>query len=157
MSQKLKTSDLGRPDLRVAGFQLWVHGREFPEACDYDDGNWLRVTAHCGALGASVWVQGSILMVTDIAGFGEQCHALLRGEPNSAALDPFEPELAVLLETAGDLGHVHVQVEITPDPLAQFHRFEFNIDQSYLSDLVKQCSAIVQKYPIRGLGDRKGG
>jgi hypothetical protein len=34
-------------------FQLWVHGRQFSEAHDYDDGNWLRVTAHCGASGAS--------------------------------------------------------------------------------------------------------
>jgi len=157
MSRRPTPLDLGRSDLRVAGFQLWVHGREFPEACDYDDGNWLRVTAHCGALGASVWVQGSILMVTDIAGFGEQCHALLRGESNSAALDPFEPELSVLLEKDDDLDRVHVRVEITPDHLAQLHRFEFNIDQSYLSGLVNQCSAILREYPIRGLEERKGG
>ena len=45
---------LGKPDLRVAGFQLWVHGREFPDAQDEWDGNWLRLTAHCGeAAGAS--------------------------------------------------------------------------------------------------------
>ena len=47
-------ADLGVPDLKLAGLQLWVHGREFPESEDADDGNWLRVTAHCGASGASV-------------------------------------------------------------------------------------------------------
>ena len=35
--------------MKVAGFQFWVHDRQFPEAEDADDGNWLRVTAHCGA------------------------------------------------------------------------------------------------------------
>lgn len=95
-----------------------------PESKDYDDGNWLRVTSHCGASGASVWAQGAILMVTDIAGFGDQCAAMLGGDRKSAALDPFEP--------IDRLGHLRVQVEVTPDHLAQAHRFEFEVDQSYL-------------------------
>lgn len=36
-------ADLGQPDLQVAGFQLWVHGRRFPAADGYDDGNWFVV------------------------------------------------------------------------------------------------------------------
>ena len=82
MSQR---ADLGPPDLVVAGLQLWVHGRQFADADDYYDGNWLRVTAHCGASGASIWVQGAILMATDVAGFGDQCAAMLRGDSESAA------------------------------------------------------------------------
>ena len=156
MSQKTTLADLGEPDLKVAGFQLWVHGRQFPESEDYYDGNWLRVTAHCGASGASVWVQGAILMVTDIAGFGNQCAAMLAGDGKSAVLDPFEPELRVSLETADPLGHVRGQVEITPDHLTQTHRFEFEVDQSYLPGIIEQCSAIVREYPIRGTRDRKG-
>ncbi len=156
MSQKPTPADLGEPNLKVAGFQLWVHGRQFPEAEDYYDGNWLRVTAHCGAAGASVWAQGAILMITDIAGFGDGCAAMLSGKIQSAALAPFEPELKVSLEASDDLGHVRAQVEITPDHLAQAHRFEFEVDQSYLPGIIRQCSAIVQEYPIRGQRDRKG-
>lgn len=156
MNQKVTPPDLGEPALRVAGFQLWVHGREFPESEDYDDGNWLRVTAHCGASGASVWAQGAILMVTDIAGFGHQCAAILGGDGKSAALDPLEPELKVSLESADLLGHLRATVEITPDHLAQAHRFEFEVDQSYLPSIIQQCSAIVKEYPIRGMRDRKG-
>lgn len=156
MAQKLTPIDLGEPDLQVAGFQLWVHGRQFPEAEDYYDCNWLRVTAHCGASGASVWAQGAILMVTDIAGFGDRCAAILRGEVKSAALDPFEPELKVCLEASDSLGHIRAQVEITPDHLLQSHRFEFEVDQSYLPGIIKQCSEIVQKYPIRGQQERGG-
>lgn len=143
--------DLGCPDLKVAGFQLWIHGRQFPEARDYDDGNWLRVTAHCGASGASVWAQGAILMVMDIAGFGDQCAAMLRGTSSSAALDPLEPELKVSLQVSDRLGHIRAQVEITPDHIVQSHKMEFEVDQSYLPDIIKQCSAIVQEYPIRGV------
>ena len=153
MSRKLTPSDLGRPDLRVGGFQLWVHGLEFPGACDYYDGNRLRVTAHCGAGGASVWVQGSILMVTVIAGFGKECEAILRGDSNSAILDLFEPELKVLLEVTDRLGHARVRVEITPYPLAQFRRMEFDIDQGRLPGIIEQCSEITLKYPIRGSGN----
>ena len=71
MSQRLTPEDLGRPDLKVAGFQLWVHGRELPETEDHDDANWLRVTAHCGASGASVWAQGAILQKYPIRGLQE--------------------------------------------------------------------------------------
>lgn len=156
MTQKLTPTALGEPDLKVAGFQLWVHGCQFPEAEDYDDGNWLRVTAHCGALGASVWAEGAIVMVTDIYGFGVECAAILRGEMKSAALAPFEPELKVSLEVSDSVGHIRAQVEITPDHLLQSHRFEFDVDQSYLPGIIKQCSQIVQEYPIRGLQGRKG-
>lgn len=156
MSQKPTPADLGPPDLKVAGFQLWVHGRQYPEADDYWDRNWLRVTAHCGASGASVWAQGAIVMVTDIAGFGNQCDAMLRGDATSAHLDPLEPELKVVLETGDRLGHIRVQVEITPNHLAQSHKLEFEVDQSYLPDIIRQCSSIVDEYRIRGQRDRKG-
>ena len=155
MSENVTPVDLGEPALKVAGFQLWVHGRALPESQDYYDGNWLRVTAHCGASGASVWAQGAILMVTDIAGFGDQCVAMLAGDSKSAALDPLEPEVKVSLEAADRLGHIRAQVEITPDHLAQAHRFDFEVDQSYLPGIIQQCTAIVKEYAIRGQRDRK--
>lgn len=154
MTKRLTPADLGEPDLKIAGFQVWVHGRQFPEANDYYDGNWPRITAHCGAAGASVWTQGAIVMVTDIGAFGDQCAAMLRGVSNSAALKPLEPELRVLLETADDLGHVRAQIEITPDQLAQYHKMEFDIDQSYLSGIIKQCAAVLGQYPICGEQDQ---
>jgi hypothetical protein len=53
--------NLGEPDLKLAGFQLWVHSRQFPQEEDYWDGNWVNVTAHCAGKGASVWVRGAII------------------------------------------------------------------------------------------------
>ena len=153
LSRKVSTKDLGEPDLDFAGFQLWIHGREDPDSKDYYDGNWLRITAHCVLSGATVWVQGAALMATDIAGLGAQCEAMLRGDADSASMDPLEPMLKISLEAEGSLGHIRTRVEITPDHLAQFHRMEFDLDQSYLPGIVRQCSAIVREYPIRGNKD----
>ena len=124
MSERSTQADLGAPDLKLAGFQLWV--------------------------------QGAIVMVTDIEAFGKECDAMLRRDSSSAVLDPAEPELKVTLEAADRLGHIRVQVDITPDHLAQSHKLQFEVDPSYLPDIIRQCSAIVQEYPVRGHRDRKG-
>ena len=140
---------LGAPDLQVAGLRLWVHGRQFPMADDYWDGNWLQVTVHCGAPGASVWVTGPILHVPEIAQFlrgVEALHASLQGE---AILPCMEPELAVSL-TAERRGHMTMVVAMTPDHLFQAHRFTFTIDQSYLPPVMDSCRAILRQYPVKG-------
>jgi len=142
--------DLGSPSLTVAGLQLWVHGRESPESQDLYDGNWLRVTGHCSASGASIWIQGSILMVTDIEQFGRECQDLYDGKSNRASLEPLEPELRITLEATDRAGHMRADVEITPDHLAQMHRIRFDIDQSYLPDIIDQCAAIVTAHEVRG-------
>lgn len=150
MTRERTHTELGEPDLQIAGLQIWIHGRQFPEAEDYYDVNWLRVTAHCSAPDASVWARGAILMVTDIAGFGAECAAMHRGSRQSAALTPLEPELSVLLKMSDSVGHIRAQVDITPNHLLQSHRLEFEIDQSFLPDIIKHCSIILEKYPIRG-------
>src|SRR4051812_47495188 len=69
---------LGEPDLKVSGFELWVHGRQYPDSTDKFDGNWLRATAHSSSFGASVFVSGAILMVNDLVRWSGECDALAR-------------------------------------------------------------------------------
>jgi hypothetical protein len=149
---KPTTEQLGAPDLKVAGLQLWIHGRQFPDSNDYDDGNWLRVTAHVGAAGASVWASGAILMVTDLVQLGQELEALARGDTQRAVLEPLEPELSVEFVQVDTLGHFTMRVQITPDHLTQEHRFEFEIDQTFLPGIVRDCRAIARSYPVRGHG-----
>jgi hypothetical protein len=153
MAGNASLTELGEPALKIAGFQLWIHGREFPDAIDLYDGNWLRITAHCGAIGASIWVQGAILTILDIERFQSQCQGLMNETVGLASLDSFEPELKVAIEPVDRLGHMRVRVEITPDHLSQSHRLDFEIDRSHLPAIEKACSAIVATYPIRGRGD----
>ena len=144
--------NLGDPDIKLAEFQLWVHSRQFPQADDYWDGNWLNVTAHCGSQGADVWVSGAILHVPDVARWLaalENMNQTLSGEANLVSL---EPELNVEMKMES-LGHISVKVDITPDHMTQEHVFQFEADQSYLSSLIEGCRKVVAKYPVRGKPD----
>jgi hypothetical protein len=146
---------LGPPSLKIEGFALWVHGRQFPESQDFYDGNWLSVTGHCGASGASVWVQGAILMVTDLQRWADQCEILYQSLKGEAVLHSYEPHLKVTINNADAFGHLRMQVEITPDHMNQKHTFDFELDQSYLPQLIRNCREIIAAYPIRGTEEKE--
>ncbi|MBF0548668.1 MAG: hypothetical protein HQM08_29835 [Candidatus Riflebacteria bacterium] len=139
---------LGTPDLNIAGFQLWVHGRQFPDSEDYDDVNWLRVTAHVGASGADVWVSGSIMQVNDILEIQRKCDALCKGDLTDISIQPLEPGLELHLHKADGLGHYNLKILITPNHLEQEHSFFFEIDQSYFIQIIRQCNDLINKYPV---------
>jgi hypothetical protein len=100
-------------------------------------------------LGASVWISGPLIHLSEIAHFlrgVEAMHTSLQGE---ATLPCMEPEFAVTL-TAQGLGHMTMVVAITPDHLSQAHRFTFALDQSYLPPVIDRCRTLLQQYPIKG-------
>lgn len=94
------------------------------------------------------------MTLADIQRFGTECEAIYRGRGKSANLTPFEPGLQMCLEAVDQLGHVRARVEVTPDHLNQSHRMGFEMDQSYLPDIVRQCSTIVQQYQMPGRASR---
>jgi hypothetical protein len=53
---------LGDPDIEIAGLQIWIHNRCYPES-----ENWLNVTVHCGAQGSSVRANGTIIHLSEIS------------------------------------------------------------------------------------------
>jgi hypothetical protein len=140
---------LGTPSLEMAGFQLWIHSRQFPESNDHWDGNWLNVSAHCGAAGASIWACGSIITTMDIEGFSTACERLHERMADGATIDPAEPNLHVSLRATDGLGHIKMLVQITQDHMSQKHELSFEIDQSYLPEIVSQCHTILEKFPVR--------
>ncbi|MGZ5147474.1 MAG: WapI family immunity protein [Burkholderiales bacterium] len=142
------THELGAPDLKIGGFQIWVHGRAYPNAEEQYDADWLRLTAHCGAGSASVWVSGALLTSWNFAQFAHECELLRQKLEGTAQLGAVEPELFARFEATDRLGHMQLLVEITPDHLAQEHRFKFNgFDQSYLPAVISSCEHILAKYP----------
>jgi hypothetical protein len=145
---------LGAPALRLAGFGLWVHGYQFPDAADAWDGNWLRVTAHCGAGGASVWVSGAVLDTVSVLRFRDGLAALHASLAGSAELSSHEPNVVVRASAVDRAGHVTVRVELTPDHLTQGHWFEFEVDQSYLQPAIAQCGELLGRFPVRDAPNR---
>jgi len=143
-------SRLGPPQIRVASLQIWVHGREFPDHDDFWDGNWLNVTAHCGEKGASVTVGAPIIHLSEILDWRDalvRMQGTLSGEAKLCG--NLEPNLSVKMKI-DHLGHISVEVQITPDQLNQWHSFRFELDQTYLSPLLAQCRDLLAEYPMPG-------
>src|SRR5262245_54781798 len=88
---------LGEPDISIAGLNLWMRGREFPQANDYWDGNWLQTVAYCSYPGAKVWTEGPFLRIDEIERFVAECELLDRTLSGEAVLNCLEPYLKVHL------------------------------------------------------------
>src|SRR5262245_58530653 len=114
MSSGKYKEKLGPPSIDLAGLRIWIHSRQFPEADDYWDGNWLNVTACCGAKGAEVWASGPFIHLSELAGWMNACEKIYGSLVGEANLDCIEPELKVRLN-AEELGRISMIVEITPD------------------------------------------
>lgn len=143
------TEEARTVDLKLAGLHIRVHGRQFPDARDDWDGDWLHVTAQCDANGASVAVSGPIVHLSELVRWCRDVEKLLHSMTGEARFDCREPNLTIQLEAAS-LGHITMDVSITPDHLTQKHWFQFAIDQSYLPSLIAQCQSILDAYPLRG-------
>jgi hypothetical protein len=55
----------------------------------------------------------------------------------------------VLIAPCDSVGHFTMRVAITPNHMTQEHTFQFEIDQTDLAAIVRQCRAICLKYPVR--------
>lgn len=146
------SEQLGEPDLKIGGFQLWIHSREREDSVDYYDGNWLNVTAHCGGSGADVWTSGNFILLQEIEMLQSGLVPLYETLQGKMSLECMEPELRIAVET-GPLGHAEVEVQLTPDHLSQQHSFRFEVDQSDIGQLIKQCKKALVDRPIRGRND----
>ena len=54
------------PSITCGILKIWILSRQFPDATDFWDGNWLNVIAHCSDQGSNVTVNGSILHLREI-------------------------------------------------------------------------------------------
>jgi hypothetical protein len=140
------------PAIELGDFQLVIHRRQFPDAVDLWDGNWLHVTAQCAQDGAIVAAAGPILDAADLQRFRDELSALHRTGTGRAELLGAEPHIVVRVAAADGLGHVQVRVELSPDPQTQGHWFVYAIDRSYLAEALRQLDAVLALFPVRGAG-----
>jgi hypothetical protein len=136
------------PDLKLGGFSLWVLGREFPNAEDYWDGNWLNVRALIEAPGAMVQVEGPLVLAQELADFVKQLEKVNAALSGKAELRCTEPNLEIAIQ-CGSMGHVAAKIMITPDHMTQSHEFKFDVDQSCLGPLVVGCKGVLSRWPVR--------
>jgi len=145
---KHRLTEAGPPDFKIAGFQVWIRDRQYPDAQDYWDGNWLHALAHCRAAGAEVWSSGPILHLSEVSRWLGELHTLHETLTGTASLDCMEPELSATIQLKDGRGELRVR--ITPNHLTQTHEFRFDVDQSYLHELISMLDGVLQRFPIRG-------
>lgn len=138
---------LGEPDISVGGLSLWMRAREFPEATDHWDANWLNTVAHCQYPGARVSVDGPFVRTTELHEFAAACSRLHETLAGEAALQTLEPYLKVSLRGNGR-GQIEVAISITSDHLNQQHSFLGEIDQTDLPSIVAGCRRVLERFPI---------
>lgn len=64
-----------------------------------------------------------------------------------ATLMGLEPELHFELRMK-KRGQIEATIKITPDHLNQQHQFIVEADRTYLSDLLRSCDAILERFPV---------
>lgn len=141
------TDQTRSPDVQIAGFSLWVFGREFEDVNDDWDGNWLRVFARCSAERSTVEAKGAIIHASELARWLKELresYFSLNGEAVLACMEPYISGKIWLKDGRGEF-----ILNITPDHLFQEHRFTFQIDQSYLRELTFGLEDVLKRFPVR--------
>jgi hypothetical protein len=137
----------GEAHLRIGGLEIHVEGREFPQADDYWDGNWVVAAVRCASSHSSVAFRGPILHLSEVVQLLEGCEAMVEGEAGSATLPCSEPHLYVELE-AGPRGRVRATVELRHD--GERHVYEFALDRDAVARIAAECRALLAAFPILG-------
>ncbi len=146
----------GLPDMRLGSLAIWVRGREFSDSQDYRDANWLNVLVQVDAAYAVVQAEGPILHAGELSDLVEGCKRLYRDMKGELVFEATEPN--VCLKLAIDArGQLDVGVDLTADPRAQSHHFQFALDQSYLPGFIAGGQNVLLKFPIKGSRDGSEG
>jgi len=137
-----------QPNINISGFRIWIHSYQYVNVTEYWDANWLNVTAECEANSARVLVSGSIIHTSEIERWLQQLELLYSNLEGCAKLECMEPELNINIQALKS-GSMEMVVNITPDILSQEHKFTFEIDQSYLPELILNCKKSLEEFPVR--------
>lgn len=136
-------------ELSLGGFRLWVFGRQFPDAEDFWDGNWLDVRAECETDFAKVHCGGPIIRLSELHQLKKDCEQIYQKLSGKASLDCLEPHLKLEIEMQS-FGKCDLTVSMNPDIHWESHSFLFEIDQTYLPPFLHDLEMLLKHYPLRG-------
>jgi hypothetical protein len=136
-------------DFALEGLRIWVHGRQFPDATDNWDANWLNITARYQGRSAVVEVQGPELDTVSFLKFQRELIVMVDSMTGEATLESVEPSVKLTVRFSDGLGHVEARLERSADHLGEGHWFEFNgLDQSHLAGWIGQLKTVLDRYPV---------
>jgi hypothetical protein len=134
---------------RSEQLSMLVTRREFPEASDYWDGNWVYATIRIRA-GAFRGEYEALLRTDELASFRDQLgtlHAALNG---SATFETMEHWLRVDIQGDGR-GHFLAKCEARDQPgIGNTLRFELTFDQTELPPALTALDEVIRAFPVKG-------
>jgi hypothetical protein len=134
------------PDLLIGGLSLWAMDRPYAGA----EGAWDRDLIRCRAVVTSVGARVEIedfISGTSFRRFEHDVDQLYSALSQSVEVGATDRRLELRIEPVG-LGHMRVEVDVTPDRFTQWHRFVFACDQTELPPLMRHCRAILRRFPV---------
>ena len=139
----------GSPDITIDKLKIWIHGWQFPETDEYWDANWLYITIYYCDNNSSVYDSGPYIHLPELIAFTDELLDIDKNLKGKAVLPAIEPVLYVSLEFES-LGHINLNITISPEGSSSNHEYEVEIDQSFLKRIGTQIDTILQKYKLRG-------
>lgn len=139
-----------KADFVLENLRIWVHSRQFPDATDHWDANWLNITARYEGQSGKVEVRGPELDTVSFLRFHRELVAMADTLVGEATLESVEPSLKLTMRFSDRLGHIAARLELTPNNLSEGHWFELDgLDQSHLAGLIGQLKNVVDRYPVQ--------
>ncbi|MDR2626157.1 MAG: hypothetical protein LBC37_07485 [Zoogloeaceae bacterium] len=127
---------------------ITVLGYERPPSGEFYDDNWLlcEVSVRVGAFSGKFQAH---FLTAELEALGRglgKLHQELRG---SYAFEPMEGQL-VLRASCSHLGHIRITgVAMDEVGIGNKLAFDFSLDQSYLTTILRALSDVVQTFPVR--------
>jgi hypothetical protein len=123
--------------------------REYPEAADYDDGNWVYATIEIAA-GSFRGSFEALLRAEEFVRFRDELRPLYERLTGKATFDTMEGWLRIDVQGDGK-GQFHAACEAIDQPgLGNRLRFKIDFDQTELSAIVRDLDAICKAVPVVG-------
>jgi len=139
----------GPPSISLGGLNIWIHAREFPNATDYWDANWLKVSAVYTSSSSKVWLSGNFIQISELLRWQKELLILNDLLIGTASLNCLEPNLSIHMKI-DKTGHIETIVNLYDDHIDEKHEFIFSVDQTYLVKLIKELNTILEQYPLKG-------
>lgn len=141
--------DLTKGDAIVfPGFTLSIAGRQFSDAPDYWDGNWLLAECVCTAEGRAEKIAGPFIHLSEVSQLASTFEKLCNGEIETTDLHFIEPEFELTLRRTSP-EHFTVSVRLQRKVPGPSQDFFFTVVEAELLSAIEKCKAILAKYPLR--------
>jgi hypothetical protein len=136
--------------IKLAGFELTVLGRQFPNSHDVWDGNWLNVVCTCQDAPLKIKATGAFMTESEIEDLQSKLVEAKSKTIDRIRVEIIEPTLNLFLSSTPEK-QILLQVDLQPDGKYQSEKFEFRLNHDEIDIAIAECQAVLRAYPRRGV------